>query len=263
MPDEKELNLSVVIITLNEERHLERCLKSLPAGAEVIILDSGSTDKTKEIAHKFNAAWWMRPFDDYARQKNAALEFATRDWILSLDADEEVSPELKAALVRFIKASPPRDKGFKIRRNLIFLGRQLRFGRSGDTPLRLFPRGSGSFVAAIHEMYQLQPPFKRRTFPHGRLRHYSYDNLSDYFERFNRYTSQIALNHHRTHVGGPHFLRHIFRPWFEFGTRYFLRGGFLDGYPGYCYALISSLYTFIKYAKLRELQEDLTAGAKN
>ncbi|MBC7660250.1 MAG: glycosyltransferase family 2 protein [Chitinophagaceae bacterium] len=242
------LDLSVVIIAFNEEDQLPRCLKSLPPGVEVIVLDSMSTDRTTIIASEFGAQVYQRPFTNFAEQKNAALAYGTRKWVLAVDADEELSPELSAKLPELISNSEA--NAYRLDRRLVFMGRRMRFGKTKDKPLRLFLRGAGQYKGSIHEEYV---PRAGKTFflSNAVLWHYSYRDLNDYFARFNRYTSAIA-EQHAAKGKKPSFLSHVLRPWFEFINRYIFRLGFLDGYPGYTYALISSLYTFVKYAKLFE-----------
>lgn len=244
--------LSVVLITLNEESGLRACLNSLPELSEIIILDSGSQDQTLEIAKAFNARIYSRPFDDFASQKNAAIEKASGHWILSLDADEILSESLAEKIKEISESDEVSECGFTIERRLVFLGRRMRFGKSRDFPLRFFKRGTGSFKHKIHEILQVDGKIGRLK---GMMDHYSYRDLSDYFSRFNRYTSQVALNHYRQGKRGSKGLFFLLRPFIEFLNRYILRLGFLDGYPGYCYALVSSLYAFIKYAKLIELHD--------
>lgn len=247
------LDLSVVIITKNEESNLPRCLASLPKGAEVIVVDSGSKDGTQRIAQDFGAKVYTRPFDDHRAQKNAAIAYAERNWILSLDADEQLDPKLQERIKDICSAKEGKGEilGYRLKRQLVFLDRVMGYGRTTDYPIRLFRKGAGHFECAIHE--RLNIPKKRlHKLKDGSLLHYSYHNLSDYFERFNRYTSKIALTHQ---AQNRHFVfvAHLLRPWLEFVTRYFLRLGFLDGYAGYTYALMSSLYAYTKYAKLHEL----------
>lgn len=250
------IDLSVVIITLNEEARLGRCLASLPEGVEVVVLDSGSTDLTLEVASAHGARTAVRVFDDYASQKNAAIAMASRDWILSLDADEVLSEELSRGISSFVvsrEAKESRD-AYRLTRRLFFMGRAMRFGKTCDAPVRLFRRGSGNFHSEIHEQFQLESgsngKVRNRNFGRGAwILHFSYENLSDYFEKFNRYTSRIAERSPERKLNPAAFMAHVIRPFFEFSSRYVLRLGFLDGYPGYCYALLSSLYAFVKYAK--------------
>ena len=244
-------DLSVVIITLNEAANLRRCLASLPSGIELVVVDSGSSDATVAIAEGCGARVVVRPFDDFASQKNFAIALATRPWILSIDADEELSPDLARAIARATSSQDLPGTAARLRRHLVFQGRRLRFGKAVDAPVRLFRRGGARFIAAIHE--RLEVTGNTCDLGPGELRHYSYRDLTDYFRRFNTYTTMVARNHHQFGHRGPSLLSHALRPWWEFFSRYLLRGGFLDGYPGYTYALLSSVYTYVKYAKLREL----------
>jgi glycosyltransferase involved in cell wall biosynthesis len=243
--------LSVVIITLNEEKRLQTCLRSLPKGSEVVVLDSGSTDQTRKIAEDSGARFQTRPFSNHAEQKNAALDLATRKWVLSIDADEVLSQELNAEIERICRQKDSRFHGFELKRRLVFMNRRLRFGKTTDRPLRLFQRGSGRFSSDIHEHVVISSGSVGKLA--AAMDHYSYDDLDDYFTRFNWYTSLVAANHIKTGKSRVNLIAHVLRPWFEFVSRYIFRGGFLDGYPGYTYALLSSFYTFVKYAKFREL----------
>ena len=184
--------------------------------------------------------------------------------MFSLDADEVMSPYLTKFLEKLCvggasgKRSNSREVGgYLVKRSLVFLNKKLRFGKTVDHPLRLFKKGSGEFIGAIHEKVELNPGIRTEKLKVGEILHHSYEDLADYFERFNRYTSKIAQNHQDLGHKVPWLLLHILRPWIEFITRYFLRFGFLDGYAGYCYALVSSFYTFVKYAKFIELQTNI------
>ena len=253
------IDLSVVIITLNEEARLGRCLASLPEGVEVVVLDSGSLDRTLEIAGGYNALTATRRFDDYASQKNAAIAMASRTWILSIDADEVLSETLARGISNFIGSPEAKDSrdSYRLTRRLFFMGRAMRFGKTCDAPVRLFRRGTGKFHSKIHEQYRSEPgstgKILRRNFGSGAwILHFSYEDLTDYFKKFNNYTSRIAEQRSESELNRVAFAAHVTRPLFEFGSRYFMRLGFLDGYPGYCYALLSSLYAFVKYAKRME-----------
>lgn len=251
---DSELDISFVLITLNEEKNLPRTLSSIPAGAEVIVVDSGSTDRTVDIAIKHGARVEVRPFSNYAEQKNAAIALATRAWVFSLDADEV----LDAGLKTWLRQGSYRDSGmdaYRVTRRLVFMNRVMRHGRTVDHPIRFFKAGEGRFEGVIHETLRLASSTPRLGKMAGALYHYSYQDLTDYFVRFNRYTSLMAEARSPTPL---RFVAHLFRPWFEFVRRYVIFGGFLDGYPGYVYALVSSLYGFMKYAKAFEGSRDLT-----
>lgn len=245
--------LSVVVITLNEEENLPRLLATLPAGVELIVLDSGSTDSTVSIAKARGAVVQTRAFDTYANQKNAAIELASRDWIFSLDADEEPSKELWQEILNSIQTTEA--AAWRVRRRLVFLGRPMSYGKTTDAPLRLFRRGQGRFENDIHEEVQLQKVVRLYT-TRARMNHYSYRNLHDYFARFNRYTDAVARRHFKAQTKSPSSWVQMLRFFGEFVWRYIIRLGVLDGHSGLVYALLSSTYVFTKYAKLRELEDN-------
>ena len=245
------LDLSVAIITLDEAANLSRCLSSLPPGCEIIVVDSLSTDRTVEIARAAGALIIERPFTNYSEQKNVAIGAATRRWVLSLDADEVLHVALRDAIVTIVEGTSAQSGpvAYRVRRKLVFMNRVMRFGKTTDRPVRLFRRGEARFESPIHERLT----FKGRpgSIGAGFLYHYSYRDLEDYFARFNLYTTRIAANHAES-GRGISVLGHLLRPWAEFFYRYVIRLGCLDGYAGYTYALNSSLYAYIKYAKARE-----------
>lgn len=246
--------LSIVIIAFNEEQRLAACLASLPKPCEIIVLDSGSQDQTLEIARSFGALCFQRTFDDYASQKNAAVSKATGDWIFSIDADEVMSPALRQEIEDFLfNRAKPRLNAYSVTRTLVFLGKPLRFGKTRDHPVRFFRRGGGSFKGEIHERVVIEEGAVGTL--GGTLLHSSYKDLSDYFSRFNRYTSFVAANHHRLGRRAPLAWISALRFWFEFISRFVFRLGFLDGLAGYEYALLSSVYAYVKYEKLRELEQ--------
>lgn len=247
--------ISFVIITKNEESSLGRCLRSLPKDSETIVLDSESSDRTQQIAESFGAKFYTRTFTNYSEQKNAAIALATKPWIFSIDADEELRPELLNQLEDIIKHPPVQSSLFRIRRYLIFMGHRMRFGKSSDQPIRFGKKEDMHFNGLVHESLSVHPDTVVVTLSEGGILHHSYKDLTDYFEKFNQYTSKIAQNNDQNNRKIS-FLRVVLRPWTEFFIRYFIRLGFLDGYPGYCYALISSFYTFVKHAKLLELKHE-------
>jgi glycosyltransferase involved in cell wall biosynthesis len=271
------VTLSVVIITHNEEANIGRTLASVQpllsdGKGEIIVVDSGSSDRTVEIAKSFGAKVFVEEWKGYAAQKNSAIEKATADWILSLDADEEVDEDLRAALRHYIlgesintvKDGVPNYRtsffattltGLLIRRQNYFLGRWIKHGGFWPDPkLRLFRRGAGKFAdRAVHET--LQVTGEVRQFPTGALLHHSYPTLTDYLDHMNRYSSlgaeMITAN------GRVRFsvFNILLRPAATFVYNYFFRLGFLDGREGLLLHLYHAAYVSWKYAKAWELQE--------
>jgi glycosyltransferase involved in cell wall biosynthesis len=276
------MNLSVVIITFNEEANLKRTLESVKplvdGKGEIIVVDSGSTDRTVEIAKYFGAKVFVEDWKGYAAQKNSAIDKAEGDWILSLDADEELSSDLAAHLSRSITDKdngpfewniaplvdvryedlrtnvPPLRQAFWISRKNFFLGRWIRHGGFyPDRKLRLFARGSARFdeTRAVHE----DALTHRGTtiVKVGALVHRSYPTLSDYIEHMNRYSSLsaemvVAKGKVRFSV-----INILLRPLATFVYNYFIRLGFLDGREGLLLHLYHAVYVSWKYAKAWEL----------
>ena len=245
------MNLSVVIITLNEEANLGRTLASVAWADEVIVVDSGSTDRTREIAESNGARFVVEPWKGFAPQKNSALEKAGGDWILSLDADEEVEPALADEIRRAIGASPS-VKGFYVARKNFFLGRWMRHGGFyPDRKLRLFRRGSGRFEdRPVHEDAQVDGVTGTLS---GHLLHRAYPTLASYLEHMNRYSSLGAQLSAGQRPRGFSLIDIVVRPQLTFFYNYILRGGFLDGRQGLLLHLYHAGYVSWKYAKAWEL----------
>src|SRR6185312_14385982 len=174
------MSLSVAIITLNEERNLARTLASVRFADEIVIVDSGSTDRTLEIAREYSARVLPLPWRGFAAQKNYALDQCTGDWVLSLDADEELTPELQDQIRILLATHPPCDAYYLPRRNL-FLGRWIKHGGFyPDAKLRLFRRGTTSFEERpVHEIVRVQG--STGTLDHD-LIHHAYPTLHTYLE---------------------------------------------------------------------------------
>lgn len=243
--------LSVIIIARNEERDLPECLASVRGlASEVVVADSGSTDRTVDIARSAGATVIHRDWDGYGRQKQFALDAARGPWILNIDADERVTPAL-ADEIRAAIGEPHSEKGYAIPFRHFFLGRRLRFGRfSPEMHVRLFLKSAARYgQAQIHEGIHVDAPIGKLT---GSIDHYSYHDLNEYLEKCNRYTSMIAS---QRYAAGHRFrLHHHLRLPGEFVLRYVLKLGFLDGEPGLTYALLSSYYVWLKFAKLRDIE---------
>jgi len=266
------VTVSVVIITCNEEANIGRTLESVmplvrDGKGEIIIVDSGSTDRTVEIAQSFGAKVFVEAWKGYAAQKNSAIEKATGDWILSLDADEEVDAGL-AEEIGFLILGNPRHlvsggvpvyqkggvastvHGFWVRRKNHFLGRWIKHGGFWPDPkLRLFRRGEASFEErAVHETVQVKGTIRRLTT--GALVHHSYPTLCDYIDHMNRYSS---LGAEMARGRGFSFVNIVVRPVATFVYNYFFRLGFLDGREGLLLHLYHAVYVSWKYAKAWEM----------
>lgn len=245
------MQLSVVLITFNSEKTLAKTLEAVTWANEIVLVDSGSTDKTLEIAQNFKAKIVYRAFDGYGSQKNFATQQASYDWILSLDDDEILTPELQQE-IQSIDLKDTDCQGFKIPRSLIFLGKLLRFsGEYKRLTLRLFNRKSGNWNAEyVHESVEVNG--KIGTLTHQIL-HDSYRDLTDYFNKFNKYTSlgAKALAERDKTVST---FKIISRFPITFLKIYLLKGSCLDGYAGFMWALLTSINPVVKYAKLREIR---------
>jgi glycosyltransferase involved in cell wall biosynthesis len=249
--------LSVAIITCDEERNLARTLASVGFADEVIVVDSGSKDRTIEIAETFGAKVFLRNWPGFAAQKNFAIAQCTGDWVLSLDADEELSPDLQAQLRRLLPTNPPADAYFIKRRNL-FLNRWIkRGGYYPDPKLRLFRRSTANFSQAPH--FEERPVHETIVFDGESatldfdLIHHAYPTLEDYLEHMDRYSTlgaQLLTVQGRTSKSFPAFYWNVFIvPYLSFLYNYVLRLGFLDGREGLLLHLYHSTYISWKYAK--------------
>jgi glycosyltransferase involved in cell wall biosynthesis len=238
-----------VIITRNEEKRLGPCLASLTWADEIVVVDAESTDRTVEIARRFTDRIVVRPWPGFAAQKNFAAEQARSDWILSVDADEEVGPELRAEILGVL-AGRPAVHGYALPRRNIFWGRWIRHGGLyPDWQVRLFRRGRGRFVErAVHESVEVAGEVGRLRAP---LIHRSYESVAQFLERANRYSSLAADDLARSGGGGG-LVPLLLRPLGRFATMYVLRGGFLDGTPGFLLAGLYAYYVFIRAAKVWE-----------
>ncbi len=240
--------LSVVLITLNEATSLPRTLASVRWAQEIVVVDSGSTDATLEIARSAGAHLFEEPWRGFGPQKNAAIDHATSDWILSLDADEEVSPEL-ADEIQSLLAGQSVFTAYRIPRLNHFLGRPLRHGGYWPDPkLRLFRRGAARFQdRAVHETLETSAPTGLLRHP---LLHHCYPTLEDYIEHMNRYSTLgaemlIASGRQRRSLAW----NAVINPAATFLYNYFFRLGFLDGCEGLLQHLNHSVYIHWKYAK--------------
>jgi glycosyltransferase involved in cell wall biosynthesis len=261
--------LSVAIIVKNEERNLARTLASVSFADEIVIVDTDSTDRTVEIAESFGAKIFNREWPGFAAQKNFAIQQCTGDWILSLDADEELSPELRTQLQFLLPSQPPTDAFFINRRNL-FLGRWIKHGGYYPDPkLRLFRRSAANFTLPprfedrpVHETIAFDGESSTLDFD---LIHHAYPTLEDYLEHMDRYStlgSQLLVAQGRTSRGLAAFYWNVlFVPALTFVWNFFFRLGFLDGREGLLLHLYHSNYVSWKYAKAWRSRQEARSAA--
>ncbi|MGE0407084.1 MAG: glycosyltransferase family 2 protein [Candidatus Korobacteraceae bacterium] len=259
--------LSIVVITFNEEAVLGRPLASVQGlvrehGGEIIVVDSGSSDRTLEIARGYGAQVFVEEWKGFAAQKNSAIAKAKCDWILSLDADEEVSPELSAWIGRLLRgevSSAAQVNGFWIARRNHFLGRWIRHGGFWPDPkLRLFRRGHGRIAdRPVHEVVEVEGATARVGDEAASLIHHSYPTLSDYIEHMNRYSSLGAKMATSRGPNGFSVMNILLRPAATFFYNYILRLGFLDGREGLLLHLYHAAYVSWKYAKAWEASRQM------
>jgi glycosyltransferase involved in cell wall biosynthesis len=249
-------SLSVVLITLNEAANLERTLGSVRWAREIVIVDSGSSDATRLIARAAGARFFVEAWRGFGAQKNSAIAKATGDWILSLDADEEISPELAREIQALLAPdAPPAFVAYRMPRLNHFLGSPLYHGGYWPDPkLRLFRQGAARFEErAVHETLQARGPVGDLK---GHLIHHCYPTLTEYIEHMNRYSTAAAAmlvaagraRPSRSWLAWNAFLN----PTATFLYNYFIRLGFLDGRAGLLQHLNHSMYVHWKYAKAWE-----------
>ena len=241
--------ISVVVVTLNEEERLRSCLESAAWADEVIVVDAESADKTVQVAREFTDRVFVQPWPGFAAQKNFGLEQATGEWVLSLDADEEVSPELRDEIRAALARQTP-CAGYRIPRRNIMWGRFMRRGGLyPDWQLRLFRRGRGRFVErAVHESVEVTGEVERLGAP---LVHRSYRDISDFLTRADRYSTLAAEDWVRS-GRRPRTGDLILRPAGRFLSMYVVHGGFRDGWRGFLLAVLYAYYVFIRSAKVWE-----------
>jgi len=245
------MKISAVIITLDEEDRLPDALASL-AGVvdEVVVVDSYSRDGTAAVAEKAGARVVQNRFEDYGQQKNFALAQAAHEWVLNIDADERLSPELRQAIVGLKeKGAAPGTSALAIQRRTWYLGRWIRHsGWTPDRKIRLFRKSASSWQGRVHERLNVDGAVA--SLP-GALLHFTYRDIGDHLRRIDRYSTlqavQIAAQGQRALLA-----RALFLPPFTFARHYLAKLGFLDGFPGLVISLLSSWATALKYLKARE-----------
>jgi glycosyltransferase involved in cell wall biosynthesis len=242
--------LTVTVITRNEAAHIAAALESACFADELVVVDGESTDDTVAIARRFTDRVIVRPWAGYVAQKNFAAEQASHDWILSLDADERVSPPLAHEIGQLMIADP-RAAGYRFPRVTFHLGRWLRSTDwYPDYQLRLYDRGRARWAGGfVHESVTADGPVRALR---GELLHYAYRDISHHLQTMDRYTTLAARQMHEDGRRAG-WLDVLVRPRFAFFRNYVLRGGFRDGMAGLIVSMMNAHYVGLKFAKLWEL----------
>lgn len=248
------MKLSAVVITFNEEKNIERFLKSVNDLAdEIVVVDSFSTDRTRELAEKFEKVRFItHEFSGYGTQKNYALAQCKGEWVLFPDADEILDEEARKEIVTITSHDKPEFNVYNVTFRNIFLGRALKYGGWGKIQRpRLFKRKYGKYTEDIvHEHFISDASTGKIS---GFIDHYTYRDIFHHIEKSNRYTSMMAEKMHLQEKKSG-LLKIVFKPFYQFIKSYIIRVGFLDGMAGFYLAVTASFYTFLKYLKLYELQ---------
>lgn len=245
--------ISVIVITKNEARNIDACLESVRWSDDIVVVDAESADDTVERARRHTSKVHVRKWEGFSRAKQFAVEQTVHDWVLWLDADERVMPELAEEIARLDLRSSAHS-AYRVARRAYFLGRWIR--HSGWYPgrvTRLFRKDKARFTdAAVHEGLVIEGNIADLSHD---LLHFTDPNLYHYFEKFNRYTTLASVE---AGARGKRFRMSglIVRPAWLFVKMYVLKRGFMDGMQGLILALLSSAYVFTKYAKLWELQRN-------
>ena len=255
---DSRLPVSASVVTCNEEVNLRRCLESV-AGlvSEIVVVDSGSTDGTQAVAESFGVRWFLQDWLGFRDQKNVALEHCTQPWVLALDADEELSPELRESIRRFFDSGASEcHAGAYCARKVWFLGRWILHGDwYPDHKLRLFRRDCGRWGASPeHDKIELKGTrFKLA----GDLHHYSFPSINRYVEKINVF-SDVYLERQIARGRKWSLMQNLFRPPWRFFRCYFLRRGFLDGFPGLWIATGIAFQAFVRHSRTYEHEHKAT-----
>jgi glycosyltransferase involved in cell wall biosynthesis len=253
------VRVSAVIITFNEEAIIKETLNRLYWCNEIIIIDSGSTDKTVEICKEFGCLVFYRSFNGFGEQKKFGISKANNDWVLCLDADEVLSDSLITEIRSEINKVDTPYAGFAFPRNLVFMGKIFKYGKEANSPIiRLFNKQNGNWDGAcVHEKVILNGPVKKLN---NKLLHYSYHDYSQFLSKINLYSTLgakklYALNAHKNKLivllGLP----------FNFFKYYIIDRNFLNGYRGFAWSLLNTIYHFVKYLKLNEIRQSSSSTA--
>ncbi|NKB81461.1 MAG: glycosyltransferase [Nitrospirales bacterium] len=243
--------LSVVVITKNEESQLRGCLRSIDWVKDIVVVDAESTDATREIAREYTDRVFIRAWPGFGPQKNFGIDQVRTEWVLVVDADERVSPELAIEIQQQVERWSPGDPvAYRVSRRNFFYGQWVRWGGAyPDYQIRLFRKRMAQYNdVEIHENLLVSGEVGTLQ---GHLAHYTENQIADHFKKFGPYTTLAAHEKHkvRSVVRWYHF---VVNPLVVFVKTYLFKKGFRDGVRGGIFAIHAGMYTFVKYVKLRE-----------
>lgn len=251
MEKTKKIPLSVYLITKNEIRRIERALASVAGWVdEIVVVDSGSDDGTLDVARKFTDRVYHRAFEGFGQQYTYAHDLTKNTWLMYIDGDEEVSPELRDEIIGLFEHGGPRADGYTAPRETFYLGRWIKHGGwYPDYILRIYRKSQGTWEKGLHPKLHIGGKLGRLEHP---FLHYNYRDISHQIMTVDRY-SEIASKELVDRGKRLSMVKLLINPPFRFLRDYLLRRGFLDGMPGFVIAVTSAYYVFIKYAKMWEL----------
>jgi len=245
--------LSLSIVSHNEELNIQRCLTSAAGlAAEIVVVDSGSTDRTREIVQEHGGRVVHQKWLGYRDQKNVALTHCVQPWVLALDCDEEISPELRKSIEAFFRdGSAERFDGAECNRKVWFMGRWIMHGDwYPDRKLRLFRREKAVWSGSPeHDYIDLKGGSTMRL--RGDLHHFSFPSVNRYIEKINVF-ADVFLERQKAAGKRWSLATNVFRPWWRFFRAYFIRRGFMDGFPGLWIAVATAFSAFVRYSRTYE-----------
>lgn len=246
--------ISAVIITYNEESNIGRCIESLQGVAdEILVVDSFSTDATEKICRKYGVRFLQRKWDNYSLQKNFGNDQATNDYILSIDADEVISPELKCSIL-FVKENLNAD-AYSFNRLTFYCGKPIRHcGWYPDCKIRLWNRRKARWQGEVHEKLIFDTSFDTEKLS-GDLLHFTFKTFLDHINKVNKY-SEIAAYTALENNKSSSLCKLILKPIFKFWHIYLIKGGFLDGYAGFLISKMYALDAFLRISKMRLIKKE-------
>lgn len=246
------LPISVAVVTLNEQENLPRCLASArELASQIVVLDCGSTDGTKAAAEKFGAEFHFAPWTGYVSQKNKCLALCSQPWVLCLDADEALTPELAQTIRALFASGEPSAVGYEVTRRTFYLGDWIWHSWYPEWRLRLVRQGRASWTGLDpHDYLQAEGPTEKLK---GDLLHYSFRDLFDHLQRTIKYSRMMAQSYHKE-GRRFHWAQLLISPWLSFLKHLVLRGGWRDGWRGWLIAFSKWLDVFAKYAFLLEIE---------